>query len=221
MVNSKNAFWQALVFTLIIFVLGLTLGFFFEVTRASYARDIVSNSEISLLDEQLRDRAVTDLNISCSTAIPNLFRFADQIYGEAQQLESKEASTHFSSELAPVHRRYDLLRTMLWLEGVTLKDRCGNSFHTLVYLYTYKTDNVELNAEQIFFSHLLLDLKYKHPKEILLIPIATNTQLESVNLVLKEYAVSQTPMIIIDENITLTEIVTLEDLESIVFQRNN
>ncbi len=87
MVSSKRAFWQAFVFTLVIFGLGLTIGFFFEVSRAHSAEDVVSGAEISLLDEQLRNRATTELNLSCDAAVDSIFQFADSIYNDASTLE--------------------------------------------------------------------------------------------------------------------------------------
>lgn len=221
MVGSKRAFWQAFIFTAIIFGIGLMIGFFFEVSRANSAENVVSDAEISLLDEQLRNRAATELNLSCDAAVESMFQFADSIYNDASALEQQDASTQFSNRFASLHRRYDLLRTILWIEGISLKNRCGNSFHTVVYLYTYKPREVEARAQQSFYSRLLLDLKYAHPEEILLIPIATNTNLGSVDLILQRYNISHMPAIIVDENVSITNIATLEELERIVFQRNN
>ncbi len=220
MVNSKRAFWQAFLFTIIVFGLGLILGFFFEIIRAGYAQNVVNAAEISLLDEQLRNRGINELNVSCSVAISSTFQFADEIYSDATSLEKDDASTQFSNRLASLHRKYDLLRTMLWFESISLKERCGPSFHTVVYLYDYKPSDVDIQAKQNFFSRILLDLKYKYPTEILLIPIATNTDLGSVDLALQRYGVPTSPAILIDERAVITDVVTLEELERSVFQRN-
>jgi len=69
MVNSKYAFWQALVFTILIFVLGIFSGFFLENSRADSIEVNLMNSEINLLDEQLRTRITDDLDIECDLAV--------------------------------------------------------------------------------------------------------------------------------------------------------
>lgn len=70
-------------------------------------------------------------------------------------------------------------------------------------------------------SRLLADLKNKHGSGILLIPIAANLNLESVNLVLEKYEIKEIPAIIVDERKVVKDSVTFEELESIVFENNN
>ena len=54
MVNSKHAFWQALIFTIIIFIIGLIFGYFVENSRSNGAQVTLMQSEASFLDEQIR-----------------------------------------------------------------------------------------------------------------------------------------------------------------------
>ena len=68
MVGSKGAFWQALIGAVIIFGFGLILGFFLEENRAESVENILLQSEVTILDEQLRERVSKDFNVSCSLA---------------------------------------------------------------------------------------------------------------------------------------------------------
>jgi len=115
MVNSKQAFWQALVFTILIFVLGIFLGFFLENSRSDTLQLRLLNSEVNLLDEQLRNRVTDDLNVECELAVESTFNFADKIYSEAVNLEKYDSASTLGDDLKSIHRRYDLLRTLLWL----------------------------------------------------------------------------------------------------------
>lgn len=218
MVNSKHAFWQALVFTILIFVLGIFLGFFLENSRADNLERTLFKSELNILDEQLRDRVTVDLEIDCELARESLFNFADSIYAEAITLEDYDSASKFGDDLRLVHKRYDLLRTMLWLESLDIRNRCGNDFHTVVYFYEYATDDLDTRAEQIYFSRILEDLKNKHQNEILLIPIAGNLELASVSLALESYGIDDLPIVLIDENIRIDKVITFEEFEEKVLE---
>ena len=121
MVNSKHAFWQALVFTVIVFGMGVLIGFSLEGYRFDKSQLNLINSEINILDEQVRNRIVEDFNVSCELAKESLFVFADDVYQEALQLEDYDSASKFTNSLFVLHKRYDLLRTILWAEAVKLK----------------------------------------------------------------------------------------------------
>lgn len=217
MVNSKHALWMALAFTIIVFVIGIALGFFLEQNRNVQFSSDVMKSEISLLDEQILNKAITDGRVSCDIAINSTFNFADRIYWEALSLQQYDSASMLTSDLKEIHKRYDLLRVLLWNEAVSLKKNCNASFHTVVYLYDYGIDDSALNAKQDTISKLLLDLKNKYPDKVLLIPIAANLNLESVNLVLREYKIQEEPVVIIDENRTISNFVSFNELQNAIF----
>jgi len=211
--NNKHIFWQALVFTIIIFSLGLLFGYFLESYRADRSGLVALNSEINLLDEQIRAELLKSTDVNCELAKASIFSFADKIYDEALQLEDYSQSSKFSSEsLKTIHKKYDLLRVMLWNEGIELKKKCGD-FHTVVYFFDYSSEDSETKARQSYFSRMLSDLKGAHSSDVLLIPIASNLDLGSVNLMTEFYKV-KSPSILIDESKVIEDVVTLEHLES-------
>jgi uncharacterized protein YebE (UPF0316 family) len=215
--NSKHAFWQALVFAVVVFSVGMIFGFFLETSRADRINANLINSELNILDDQLRNEIVRDRNVRCDLALESTFQFADKIYNEAVQLERYDSSSKFVGTLTLLHKRYDLLRAVLWMGAVDLKERCDGDFHTVVYLYNYNVQDVEINSKQRFYSGMLLDLKYKYPDQILLIPIAANMDLSSVALLADTYGVTQFPSIIVDEERIISDIITFEEFEKIVF----
>jgi hypothetical protein len=217
--NSKNAFWQALVFALIIFGLGLIFGFFLEVKQSDSVFFRLVDSEINILDDQIRTRIIEDFEVDCGLAKESLFNFADKIYEEAQELEELDTDGRLK-DLIVLHRRYDLLRTLLWVESKELQEECKEDFHTLVYLYEYKSEDVNVRGKQSFYSRLLFDLKTEYPEEVILIPIAVDTGLESVELIYKANGVEEFPVIILDSEIKIQEILTLQEFKDLVFNES-
>src|SRR3989344_244997 len=194
---SKHAFWQALVFTTIVFCLGMIFGFFLELKQSENIGSNLVNSELNIIDEQLRQRIITDSNISCSLAKESLFFFGDKIYDEAIELEDADATGRLG-DLTLLHKRYDLLRTLLLFEAQKLKERCNDDFHIINYLYLYNIDDIEISSKQNYFSRQILDLKKNHARELIIIPIAVDTNLASVDVYVKSLGLTNYPTILID-----------------------
>ena len=223
MVSTKHSFWLALIFTIAVFIIGLSLGFFLESNRQDRVETNILNSEINLLDEQLRDDVIKNLDIGCEEARASLFEFANNIYEDAKILEKYDAARNFGGDLKSVHRRYDLLRTLLWLEAIDLKAKCGDDFHTFVYLYDYGgEEDLDKKSRQNVYSKVLEFLKDEHGEDMLLIPIAGNLELESVDLILEKYGIEELPVVIVDEKTVLKEyVIDIEEIEKVVFEANN
>jgi hypothetical protein len=217
MVNSKHAFWQALIVAIAVFGIGITAGFFIESYRADSVKLNILDSEIRVLDEQIRERVLERGNVSCALSEKSLLAFADRIYGEAQKLEQYHGASKFSESFLILHRRYDLLRALLWQDSINHRVRCPSSFHNVVYLYEYGTDSVESRARQSYYSRMLAEIKTRAGNEILLIPLATNMNLSSVDILLENYDVTETPAILIDERYAVTTVITRDELERIIF----
>ncbi len=215
--SSKHAFWQALIVAVAVFGVGIVAGFFLESYRADAVKLTLLDSEIRVLDEQLRQRALEQQNASCALAEQSLLDFADRIYLEARELESYDSASKFSKSFDILHRRYDLLRTLLWQDSIQLRERCALSFHTLVYLYEYDPEDIEMRARQSYYSRMLIEIKERYGGDILLIPIATNMDLSSVDALLTTYNISESPAIFIDDRYAVTTIITREELERIIF----
>jgi hypothetical protein len=219
--QSRTVFLQSLFVTIVIFVIGLILGFSLESNRVDKTELAALNSEISLMDEQIRDINIGAFNISCELSKQSTFEFADRIYREALQLEKYDSSSKFENQLNIIHKKYDLLRMLLWTRAIEIKKNCPQEFHTVVYLFDYSIDDdLDKQAYQASMARLLNDLKEKHGGDVLLIPIAANLNLESINLIKQKYAILETPALIIDEEKVTGRGLTLEELENIVFERN-
>jgi hypothetical protein len=221
MVNNKSAFWKALIATLIVFAIGFSVGYYMENTRIGNVEVAILNSEINLMDEQIKSNALQELNLNCTASKESTFTFADRIYTEALKLEEYDSSNKLKKTLTTFHRRYDLLRALLWTESTKIRKKCPDQFHTILYLYEYNSQSINTKAEQLALGRLLLDFKYNYPNQILLIPMASNLNVETINVIMKNYNITESPAIIIDETKVIKQIPTFKELENIVFNSNN
>lgn len=221
MVNSKRAFWQAFLFTLIVFVFGLFLGFMLESFRADSFQTVIANSEVNVLDKQILFDMLDNNNLSCEHYKMELFQFADEVYFEALKLEKEDSASKFSNRLEQVHRRYDLLRFMILNKAHIARSTCESNFHVIGYFYQYKSNDISVISNQDYYSRLLYDLKANHPEDLLLIPVATDMDLDSIDLFVSRLNISDRTFILIDNNKLINDFITLEDLENVIFEYNN
>lgn len=216
----RNVFLQALFMTLLIFGIGLFFGLILESNRSDKAEVVLLNSEIRLLDEQLRLKALNNFNVSCSYAKNNTFEFADEIYYEARNLEKYDSSRNFKDTFQVLHKRYDLLRFLLWSEAIDTQARCGKDFHIVVYLYDYNTEEVKKRAMQNYFSRFLTELKQKYPDKVLLLPMAADMNVSSIDIVASRYKVDKYPAVVFDGSLVLYENDDLKILNDLVNDTN-
>ena len=212
--SNKHVFWEALVITIFIFGVGILFGIYVEGQRARDISESYLLSEINLLDARILTQLLDFENLNCEEAIEKNIEFADKVYWDAITLEQYEDANSLTNSLANEHKRYDLLRTLLWLNSIKIKERCGeDSFHTVVYLYDYKTEDLDIKGKQIVFSNFLLDLKNEKSNGIILIPIARNLNISSLELLTKNYKINE-PSIMIDETLIISDLGDLKDIRT-------
>ena len=83
----------------------------------------------------------------------------------------------------------------------------------MVYLYKLNDLSLEDKAKQSVFSNVLTDVKEKYGSKIMLIPIAADTGIPSIELLLDAYNVTELPVILINEEIQLNDLDEVKELE--------
>tara|TARA_Y100000310_G_C20639540_1_gene793102 strand:- start:630 stop:1283 length:654 start_codon:yes stop_codon:yes gene_type:complete len=212
MTSQKNAFWQALVITIIIFGIGVLFGVILENMRTSQISDLYQQSELELLDIKLQSEIYSLGDFDCQKAVEENLNFANKIFEEARTLDKYESASRLTDKLKIHHKRYDLLRTNLLLNSIKIKEKCTNGYYEVVYFYQYNEASFETKAKQAVFSKLLVQLKEEKGYEILLIPIAGDNDISAVNLLLDEYNINELPTILINRKDKITEVQTAEEL---------
>ncbi len=204
-INQKHAFWEALVIAIFIFGIGILLGLFIENSRQERISESYLVSEINMLDVKLQTELLGLESLDCDLVIEKNLQFADKVFQDALLLKRYEDASRITDSLKDQHKRYDILRTLLWFNSIKIKQRCPNKVHTIVYLYDYAPLRLEQVSKQEIFSRFLTELKQDRGKNIILIPIAKNMDLASLDLLISNMNIIDTSIIVDEGEIIITE----------------
>lgn len=213
MKNQKYNFLYALIITIIVFNLGILMGYALESSRINKISDWYSNSERDLLDQKVQEGIFETVDLDCKSLVEENIKFADRIYEDALKIDRYEKASRIDNEIIQLHKKYDLMRTLLWMNSIRIKEKCNSNYSNLVYFYKYNDPTFEQEAKQRVFSKLLGELKEKYGNKIILIPIAADNDLPSIELLIKKYEIEKLPVLLINENISITELDSMEDIE--------
>ena len=210
--NRKRVFWEALLLTVVVFFLGLLIGIAYESAKSAEINEYYSISEVSLMDAFALN-AMLDLDSkNCETLAKANIEFADRIYKEATLLERYESAGKITDEMEIIHKKYDTLRTFLWINTLETSKRCEKNYSNVIYLYEYFSDDLTQKAKQSVWSKILSDLKEKEGNNILLIPIAVDSNLTSLNSLLFKFNITDYPVLLIDEKYLVYELSSVSEL---------
>ncbi|MEK6883417.1 MAG: hypothetical protein AABY22_27565, partial [Nanoarchaeota archaeon] len=207
----KQVFWQALLATVRIFSIGLVLCVYLEQLRTDQTNIAFYQSETSLLDALVQSFLISSSELPCDELIAENTEFADRVYIEAIELEKFDDSSKLTESLKAVHKKYDLLRTILWNNVISLGKKC--EINSVVYLYLYDTEDIGLRSEQIVWNRVLTDLKEERGNEILLIPIAVDQEIVSLQYLVSKHNIKRFPAVIVNEQNILYDPISLEEIE--------
>ena len=211
--NPKRVFWEALLITLVVFVGGIVFGVALEGKRVDKINEYYLMSEISLMDILALNSFIENEDLSCNNLVSSNFEFADRIYEEALLLEKYEDSGRVTETMRLEHRKYDLLRTFLWDNAISSKEKCNADFSVVVYLYNSEPEDLAEKATNGVWSKILLNVKNNYGEDVLLVPIAVDSDLVSLNSKLSNFSLTDFPAVIIDDEDVLYELNSAEDLD--------
>lgn len=215
--SRYGIFIESLIWTLLILLIGFFIGFYLESYRLNKIIDNYKDFEVGALDLKLQNYYYQIMDqSSCDIAIEQNLDFADRIYSQGLIIEKYEkAGELLENSLLNEKKKYVLLQTELWLNSILLKNKCNGAFHTVVYIYSQGTDSAK-ESEQNAVSEVLMSLKEKYDNNIILIPIAGDLGMDSVNMQLKIYNITYLPTILIDEKIKLESFQSQTSLEKYI-----
>ena len=185
----------------------------FESSRVNKINEFYVQSDMDLLDQRVQSDAFDIVDLNCEDAISANIIFADKIFEDAKTIQRFEDANRFNNDIIFQHKRFDLLRTLFWMNSIRIKNNCNASYHNIVYFYKYNDPSIEQKARQRVFSRILEELKQDEGKNVMLIPIAGDNNLTSVDLLIKTYEISNLPTILIDETVKIDTLETKEDIE--------
>lgn len=212
--SKKNVLWEALIITIVIFLVGLFLGMLLETSNSTKISNLFTRSEISLTDATTASKLTEDFDFDCEVIKKNNIDFADRIYEEAKELEKYEESGKLTDSMKILHKKYDLMRTILWVSNQKALDKCKN-YGLIVYLYEYNSEDTNKKATQNVWSKILLDVKQQN-ENVLLLPIAADQNLISLDLLKSEYGIKEFPALVINNENIVYDVQNIEQIQALL-----
>ena len=185
-----------------------------ETNNSNKISNLYLQSEISFADTVASSGLIENSDFDCNIIKQNNIDFANRIYAEAKLLEEYEASGKLTEGMKLLHKKYDLLRTLVWTSNQKSLERCNN-YNLIVYLYEYESEDIAKKATQNVWSKILLDAK-KQNDNILLLPIAADQNLTSLDLLINEYGVTELPAIVINNEKILYELTNIDQIQTLL-----
>lgn len=211
--SPKHVFWEALLVTILVFVLGIFLGIAFEKRNISIVEDYYSKSEVSMMDMFVIQNLIETGNYHCDDLISATMNFADKIYEEAILLDTYESSNILTERMIYSHKKYDLLRSFVWINSLRISEECPEEFTPVIYLYEYNTEDVHKKAEQNVWSKILLEVKEEYGSKIILIPVAVDNNLSSIDVIVSQFGVEKFPAVVIGKDTIITELTSANEIK--------
>ncbi|MEM5814666.1 MAG: hypothetical protein QXD77_02520 [Candidatus Aenigmatarchaeota archaeon] len=208
--------WKAAVLTVVIFIVGILVGAFMDISRVSEASGRLTEIDLQWNDARLQALYSDSKNdtASCEAAIKANLDFNERIYAEGRTIERYEAINRFAPQLVYEKKRYALLQLEFWLNSLELKKRCGADYTVLAYFYSHYNQSLEM--DQKLQSAVLTQLKEECGNAVLLVPLPSDMGLSSIELVKKNYGISSAPSILVNEEKVLSGVQSLSDLGKLV-----
>ncbi len=214
MVIQKDVFWKAAIITLVVFSLGIFLGYSLESSRWEEIQEEYKQVEVQWAEAKLQTLYYQLLTPEfCEAAIKENLKFADKVYEQGLKLEKYESANRLTSEMEYEKMRYALLKLEFWLNSISLKKRCETDYLNVVYFYS-DNPSMKEKAEQDSQSVILKNLKDKYASKIMLIPLPIDMDISTINIIKQTYSITESPTILIDEKTKLEGIQSLEELEN-------
>jgi len=212
-----NIFIKAGVLTLIVLLVGVQIGMWIESSKLEDIRSSLDKTDVLFNDARLQSiyyQSLQNNNNSnfCNSALEANLKYNDMIYRKGIEIENYEMSGKFTPNILLDREKYALLQFQFWMNAMQLKKICGFDYHVLLHLWKYDAGDYNTEVQQKLQSAVLIELKEKCGPKIMLSNTPIDFNLTSVELVVANYNITETPSVLIDGNITLKGFRNLEQL---------
>ena len=215
--NEKSVFGKALVFTMVLFFVGISLGMFIESHRTSLIEKQYDELQFEVLDSKLRSDFYQLIEEDfCEIAVADNLRFSDRIYENGKKIDIYGEFNRLGNSLDDEKRKYALLKTEFWLNSILLRDKCGADYDTVVYFYLDDPQEDNIKQSQNVQSNILSSLKEEYGAGIMLIPLPIDMGISVVDSFVELKGISEYPTILINEEIKLEGLHSYEDIEKLI-----
>ncbi len=208
----KNIFTITAVITIIVFLVGVYVGFVLDSMRVEEVKSRITEIDNLWNDVRLMQSYIEEFSNKteyCDFLLDENLKIGDKIYEEGLKVEEYEMTNRFAPFFVLEKKRYALLDLQFWLNSIELKKSCNGNYSTVIYFYSQYNKTIE----QGFQDRVLWDLKQKCGPQIIYITFPVDMDISTIGMVKRIYNIEKTPSILINETLLLESPITMRELE--------
>ncbi|HIG93368.1 MAG: hypothetical protein QT02_C0011G0031 [archaeon GW2011_AR9] len=211
---SKDKYIIAGVITLLIFSLGISLGFIFENQRYALLGDINQEQEVKYLSLQLQYLYLNYFSSynNCPTLTTTLKETIKDLSDSLSEVIAfEEQNKVSSSQHQVVQRRYVLDNLRYWLLAKESKQKCDMNIVPILYFYTQECSSCPNQGTVLSY------FKSVFGEQVLVFPINLDLRQEEpmVEIAISQFNITKYPTIVVD-NTKYEGVVKEDQLKEII-----
>lgn len=205
----KKLTGTAFLITVLVFILILGVSLILENSRTEEIRKSFAETDVLWNDAKFFNEYMANASESeCEYLAEENRKLGDRIYSEGLKIETYENANKLTDAILTEKKRYALLDLQFWKNSIEIKSRCGQEFATVIYFYSQFSET----SEQKLMDRVLWDFKQRCGAATVYITLPSGMDLSSIELIKKQYNVTKTPSVLINEETLLTGVVSLDEL---------
>jgi len=195
---KKRVSWEvyiiAAVITLVIFSLGVALGFFISNEKYSIIKNDLEDLKLQQKDVELELLLINSLETkSCYSIKYEIDKMAVLSSKLGDRVSVYDTEMIKNADFYNLKQQYILTLIEFWNYWELLKKNCNSSVNTVLYFYAIKNCD-DCQAQGFVLSFL----KEKYPDKIMTFALDKDEDLYSLNLIKNVYNVTKAPTLIIN-----------------------
>ena len=206
-----NIFFKSLIGLFIILLITFNLSFWVENTSYSKLRTSLESTYIDFNEQLILNEIIDSEGASVCNILPESnTNFIDSVYYYGNVIQTTEDTTLFFSDLENEKRNYSVLKLRIYLNAIKIKETCNEDYDIVLHFFK-DNENREERRNQPIVSAILLDAKKKCGKDLVLVPMAMDLGIPSIDFILEKYGITEDSSILINQEKVVTD-VTMEKL---------
>lgn len=198
---KKYRYVAAIVLTLLVFSLGVLTSNLADDKRQSGLQNQLQDDTTDIQSKQLLMRYLEGEE-SCEIRQEGLTQIIEGYNSRLERVQSYEKQSFFQEDqFRSIRRSYVLSGIEYWMFAEETDEEC-QSYNTNTVLF-FTSENCESCDQQ---GETLSDIKRIYGEEVLIFSVYSDLDDSMINLLEEQYNISDTPALVINENVTLREV---------------
>ncbi|MCX6711470.1 MAG: hypothetical protein NT139_00320 [Candidatus Woesearchaeota archaeon] len=210
---DKRRHLTALLFTILIFGIGILLGFILTDARISYVNDATSQQKLEYDSIQLQYLYISSLlkDENCPAITKALEENINNLENLRIKLENFMSGSENKIEYINLKREYTLAQLKYWLLSKQTKKLCKQDTVSVLFFYTNDAQCPDCSTQGTILTYLKDTFKDK----LLIFSLDSNLNEPMVSILKETYNITKEPTTII-ENTKFESLTTKEKLKEVI-----